>query len=264
MTGTFFAPMNHSFSTGSKSAESAADFNTGTPYSSKLTPPIWSTFWDGVIIVDPQPLLAQAVTERMRSTLAPMACTSATSIEAVIALLRQHPKSLIVSPPRLADGPILQLAILARTEFPHARLAIWADYTPQLITTGSYAAIIPRSSSITDFEETIKTILTSQALKSSSANTPCDPAYTYTEMGHSQVATLTERQLDLLILIAEGLSIKQIAQRWGITNKSVDSLKYRLMKELHVHNRVALTRLAILEGLIDPLQISTDATDDFN
>lgn len=262
MSGSLFAPITHSFSTGSKNTENSADLNAGTSHCSKPTPPLGSTFWDGVIIVDPQPSLAQIITDRLHSTLAPMAFWPASSLEAVLTLLRQHPKSLIVSPPRLADGPILQLATLARTEYPHARLAIWADYTPQLITAGSYAAIIPRSSSLTDFEETIKTILTSQVLKSSAAATLSDPAHRFPEVGHSQVATLTERQLDLLILIAEGLSIKQIAQRWGITNKSVDSLKYRLMKELHVHNRVALTRLAILEGLIDPLQIITDATDD--
>jgi len=55
-----------------------------------------------------------------------------------------------------------------------------------------------------------------------------------------------------LILITEGLTVREIAQRMNLSAKSVDSLKYRLMKRLNLHDRVGLVRLAIREGLIDP------------
>ena len=262
MYGTSFAPMNQPYHPYSESAELGVNLNSRITYDSISSAPLWCSAWESVVVVDSQSFLAEIFAERIRTALTPLAVFSATSLATVHTLLSEHSRTLIVSPPRLADGPILQLASLVRNQFPQARLAIWADYTPQLITAEAYDAIIPRSSSIADFEETLKTILTSQASRTAAATTFSNHRQDHTQAAPSPVATLSERQLDLLALIAEGLSIKEIAQRWGITIKSVDSLKYRLMKELDLHNRVALTRLAILEGLLDPQQISTESVDD--
>ena len=65
------------------------------------------------------------------------------------------------------------------------------------------------------------------------------------------VSLLTPRQLDVMRLLAQGLSAKQCAQRLGITPSTVDSHKMRMMKTLGVHTCVELTRLAIREKLCD-------------
>ena len=63
---------------------------------------------------------------------------------------------------------------------------------------------------------------------------------------------LTPRQMEVFQLLAEGLTVKQAAEKMHLSEKSVDSHKYRIMTRLDVHDRVALTRLAIREGIIDP------------
>lgn len=208
--------------------------------------------WNGVIIADPQRALGELFAERLKRSLAPLTIWSATSIDEVLKLVQQHRRVMIVSPQRLADGSILQLARLVRAESPQARIAVWADFAPQLIAPEEYTALVPRSASIAEFENALNAILASQAHSASS-----ESVATKTNATVPSVATLSDRQLELMVLIAEGLSIKEIAQRWRLTNKSVDSLKYRLMKELNIHNRVDLARLAILEGLIDPRQIGS-------
>lgn len=62
---------------------------------------------------------------------------------------------------------------------------------------------------------------------------------------------LTNRQLDILKRIASGQSLKEIAADLSLSEKSVDSHRYRLMKKLGIHDRVLLCRFAIREGLIE-------------
>lgn len=65
-----------------------------------------------------------------------------------------------------------------------------------------------------------------------------------------KAAQLTDRQLEVLIRVANGKSAKDIGQELHITEKAVESHKYRLMKTLNVSNRLELCRWAIREGLI--------------
>jgi len=62
---------------------------------------------------------------------------------------------------------------------------------------------------------------------------------------------LTDRQREVLCLLAEGFSVKEIASMMHLSAKSVDSHKYRIMKKLKLNDRVRLARYAIREGLIE-------------
>lgn len=73
-----------------------------------------------------------------------------------------------------------------------------------------------------------------------------------TVRNHSPLSTLTPRQLEVLRLLARGESVKEAAKHLHLSQKSVDSHKYRLMYKLGIHDRVQLTRLAIREGIMLP------------
>lgn len=66
------------------------------------------------------------------------------------------------------------------------------------------------------------------------------------------LSSLTGRQLEVMRLLAQGASVKEVARQLSLSEKSVDSHKYRLMYKLGIHDRVELTRLAIREGLMFP------------
>ncbi len=68
--------------------------------------------------------------------------------------------------------------------------------------------------------------------------------------GHLQ--RLTSRQLEVLRYLARGRSVKETAKEMHLSAKSVDSHKYRIMKNLGIHDRVELARYAIREGLVLP------------
>ncbi len=74
----------------------------------------------------------------------------------------------------------------------------------------------------------------------------------YVMKNPSVLSTLTGRQLEVMRLLAQGSSVKEVAKQLSLSEKSVDSHKYRLMYKLGIHDRVELTRLAIREGLMFP------------
>ena len=60
---------------------------------------------------------------------------------------------------------------------------------------------------------------------------------------------LTARELEVLQLVAEGKSTKEIARLLGIGHKTAESHRTRIMKKTNIHNTAGLVRYAISRGL---------------
>ena len=60
---------------------------------------------------------------------------------------------------------------------------------------------------------------------------------------------LTDRETEVLRLVAKGLSYKQIAERLFLSHRTVQNHVQNTLRKLQMHNRVELTRYAIEQGL---------------
>jgi two-component system, NarL family, response regulator NreC len=63
---------------------------------------------------------------------------------------------------------------------------------------------------------------------------------------------LTSREREILQLIAEGQTTKEIASRLGLSVKTVESHRINLMRKLDIHETATLVRYAIRRGLTSP------------
>jgi len=63
---------------------------------------------------------------------------------------------------------------------------------------------------------------------------------------------LTSRERQVLQLIGEGKSTKNIACLLGISTKTAESHRARLMQKLDIHETASLVRYAIRKGLVQP------------
>jgi two-component system response regulator NreC len=70
--------------------------------------------------------------------------------------------------------------------------------------------------------------------------------------GELSVSRLTSREKEVLLLVAEGLSSKEIAVKLCLAVRTVDSHRAHLMSKLEVNKVSGLVRIAIREGLIAP------------
>jgi DNA-binding NarL/FixJ family response regulator len=66
------------------------------------------------------------------------------------------------------------------------------------------------------------------------------------------ISLLTPRELEVMRLIAKGLSTKEIAGVLHRSPKTIDAHRTSLMRKLDIDDRVDLTRYAIREGLVEP------------
>lgn len=60
---------------------------------------------------------------------------------------------------------------------------------------------------------------------------------------------LTERETEILKMVAKGMSYKQIAERLVLSHRTVQNHVQNTLRKLQMHNRVELTRYAIEQGL---------------
>ncbi|HUO29928.1 MAG TPA: response regulator transcription factor [Bryobacteraceae bacterium] len=62
---------------------------------------------------------------------------------------------------------------------------------------------------------------------------------------------LSDREREILVLLAEGHTLKEIATQLNLSVKTVDAHKYNLMRKLDLHDRIELIRYAIRKRLVE-------------
>jgi DNA-binding NarL/FixJ family response regulator len=72
------------------------------------------------------------------------------------------------------------------------------------------------------------------------------------ERGSATPDPLSARELEVLKLVAEGHTSREIGEALVISEKTVERHRANLLEKLGLHDRVALTRYAIRRGLIEP------------
>ena len=76
------------------------------------------------------------------------------------------------------------------------------------------------------------------------------PLFTESEQSLNVESPLTKRQREVLQLVAEGKSVKDIASSLNISSKTVEYHKTKLMRELDLYSTVELTKYAVAKGLV--------------
>lgn len=64
------------------------------------------------------------------------------------------------------------------------------------------------------------------------------------------LAKLSEREREVLALIAEGKSNKEIAMHLGIGVRTIETHRERIMRKLNIHSIAGLTKFAIANGIV--------------
>ena len=70
--------------------------------------------------------------------------------------------------------------------------------------------------------------------------------------------TLTKREREILKMLAEGRSVKEIATGFDLSVKTVEAHKFNLMRKLDIHNKAQLVQYAIQKKIIqlmDPMPV---------
>jgi len=68
--------------------------------------------------------------------------------------------------------------------------------------------------------------------------------------GMARGSTLTPREREVIKMLAEGNSVRQIANILGLSVKTVEAHKFNLMRKLNIHNKAQLVTYAIQKKIV--------------
>lgn len=79
-----------------------------------------------------------------------------------------------------------------------------------------------------------------------------------TDQGCPPFESLSERELQVTMMITSGHKVQQISEVLFLSPKTVNSYRYRIFEKLNVKNDVELTRLAIKHGIVEGISSFDD------
>lgn len=122
-------------------------------------------------------------------------------------------------------------------------------YPARLLQAGA-AGYITKGASMEEMVRAIKSIHAGQ--RYISADIANRLAFRHvTDQETSPFDLLSERELQVMMMITRGTAVQTIADSLHLSAKTVNSYRYRIFKKLKVKNDVELTLLALKNGIVD-------------
>jgi len=121
------------------------------------------------------------------------------------------------------------------------------EYAVHALRSGA-AGYLPKTAATAELEVAIQTVMRGE--KYVSPSIAPDVSLEFSGGGSDATAELTPRQLEVLTLISEGSSTRDIARTLKISVKTVETHRAQLMERLNIHDVAGLVRYAIKKGLV--------------
>jgi len=142
-------------------------------------------------------------------------------------------------------------------EFPRTKVLVLTQYDDKeyvfpVIESGA-SGFISKAAASSDLASGIRSVYQGDSYLSPSVAKLMVENYQHTAGGRvsqDPYTQLTERERDVLKLLAEGHSTQEIADMLVITPKTVEGHKTNLMSKLGIHNRIDLVKYALRRGII--------------
>ena len=170
-------------------------------------------------------------------------------------LVRQLGPDLILLDITMPDGNGFEVLDQVTKLYPEIRVIVLTvheagEYALRAVREGA-AGYLPKSAASIELEQAIQTVIRGE--RYISPETAQNTIFEVTNRATKRdlLATLSPRQREVLRLIAEGKTTKQIAQVLEISVKTVETHRAQLMERLGIHDVAGLVRYAIIVGLID-------------
>jgi len=109
---------------------------------------------------------------------------------------------------------------------------------------------LPKTAAAAELLQAIREVLNGRSYLSPSAAGTVRSLLRRSEEPAGKGAALTDRQREVLQLLAEGKLMKQVASVLNMKGRTVAFHKYRIMEKLNLHNTAELVRYAIRNNII--------------
>ena len=214
-----------------------------------------------VMVVDDHPMWREGVARDLTEAGYAVVATAANGTEAltrgaavrprvvVLDLQIPAPSGVEVTAKLIEDDPTVRVLILSASgEQQDVLEAVKAGSTGYLVKSASRSELIEAVRRVaggdTVFTPGLAGLVLGEFRRMLDGSTGADAA-------RAGERDLTDRETEILKMVAKGMSYKQIAERLVISHRTVQNHVQNTLRKLQMHNRVELTRYAIAQGLDD-------------
>jgi DNA-binding NarL/FixJ family response regulator len=124
-------------------------------------------------------------------------------------------------------------------------------YVLRAVKAGA-AGYLMKDAKLVELEWAIRAVARGDTYFSPAAATHLANHFRRGEVANSRFESLTPRQREILQLIGEGHSTKEIAKLLNVSIKTAEAHRTQLMERLDLHDVAAVVRYAIQMGLVNP------------
>ena len=213
-----------------------------------------------ILIVDDHPLFREGLKAIIGRNPEYGVIGEAGSGHEALGMVRRHKPDLVLLDISLPDQSGIELIGDIQHASPQTQVMIVSmhakiDYIVKAFQGGARGYIV-KESTTEKLQQGIHTVLTGgyfmdtsvsrQVVKKLAGLAEEGPKFT-----DSAYNSLTPREQEIMVLVAEGLSTHDIAERLFISSKTVENHRASIMHKLDVHNTIELVRYATRLGIID-------------
>ena len=209
-----------------------------------------------VLLVDDHTLVRQGI----RALLATMddvevVGESGDGLEAMNAV-REHRPDVVLLDIAMPGLNGLEAAARITKEFPATRILVLSmhgteAHVAQALRAGASGYLL-KGADVAEFAAAIRAVAQGGTYLTPAISKQLVADYVRRLDGGADEPPLTGRQREILQLVAEGRSSKEIARRLDISLKTVEAHRTALMRRLGIHDVAGLVRYAVRSGLVAP------------
>jgi DNA-binding NarL/FixJ family response regulator len=202
-----------------------------------------------ILIVDDHALVRRGLRELLESEEDLAVCAECADAPAALGAMQEHKPDLMIVDVVLSEGSGLELVKQALSLRPEQRILVTSFQDERHFGERSLAAgALGYVSKQEPTERLLEAIRTAIAGRTYVSETLAEQALLSLsgggEGGGSFVSALSDRELEVLTLIGNGLTTKEIAGRLNLSSKTIDSHREHIKAKLSIHNMNELIRVA--------------------
>ena len=210
-----------------------------------------------ILLADDHPIVLDGIRSRLAAQPGLEVVGDAANGQEAVRKARQLLPDIILLDISMPHMNGLEAITLLRKQAPNAKVIILTmhntrEYVSQIIRSGARGYML-KDSSPAELLQAIKLVHAGEVFFSPavsrilvdelSGNHRQDPAV-------PGPAPLSEREREVLTLLADGLNNKEIADRLGIGVRTIETHRERIMRKLDIHSVAGLTKFAIARGMV--------------
>jgi DNA-binding NarL/FixJ family response regulator len=207
-----------------------------------------------LMLADDHAMLREGLRSKFTSSSDIEVVGEAASAKELMAKITSLKPSVLILDMKLPDANGVTLIRQIKTSLPNCKIVVLTmydhvRYAVHALESGADGFVVKGA----PFEELLQAVRTV-----TNNNTYVSTAMATKLVGHlkrgkrkGSLESLSQREFEVLILLGNGLSVKEIAYQLGVSEKSVTTYRARVMEKLQMANKTDLIRYAIEAGLIE-------------